>query len=438
MGQTSIFLSNAAAQSRITCPTCWNAFGLEQTLSIAEHQELHKDPVLGESTKPGENNLRFLPTRFTLGGDPIDVRGMVCRRVACPECRLPFPRQLLDCPPMFVSLLGNSYSGKSFYLTALTWTLRKMLGLRFGLALRDADLELNSLVTQRESLVFMHKEQDKPFILEDLIKKTQAMEADLVNTINRNGQLVNYLKPFFFMLGPGPKHPKAEKAGQLSRVVCFYDNAGEHFLSGEFTAAKEPLTKHLGQASFVLFVYDPTQDPRFRQRCRQDLNYAHMAAMKVDYRQELLVHEAANRYRKLTGLPGTAKLNRPLIVVLSKCDIWGHHIPELKHPFWKLKEGQPVAALDMRVVEAVSNRARNLLLQSTPELVDAAEAFAESVTYIPVSAVGTLPKMDPKTKQFILKPNEIKPKYVEVPFLYGLYRSVSGLVPIIRQKVVQP
>lgn len=429
MGQHSIFLQNDAVQSRLTCPTCWCGFGLEQTLSVAEHQDLVGDPVLGR-----EHYQRFLPTRFTLGGDPIDMRGTTCRGVACPECRLPFPRQMLECPPLFVSLLGNSYSGKSFYLTALTWTLRKMLGTQFALSFRDADLVLNQVVTARESGVFLHGDPEQMVPLRQLIDKTQVFEAELLYQYARNGQNVNYLKPFFFLLGPGAKHPKAAKAAQFTRTVCFYDNAGEHFQAGMDTAAM-PLTRHLGQAGFVLFVYDPTQDPRFRQHFRQDSAFPHMAALKEVSRQELLLHEAANRYRKLTGQGGAVKMNRPLIVVLSKCDIWGHRLPDLqKYPFWRTLPGQTLAALDLRVIDLVSQRARELLVQTTPELVDAAEAFAESVTYLPVSALGCLPHLDPATKEFHLKPRQVSPKFVEVPFLYGLYRSVSGLVPVLRAK----
>jgi hypothetical protein len=435
MGQTSVFLQNDSLQSRLTCPCCWASFGLEQTLSIAEHQELYGDPVLGP-----EFYQRFPPTRFTLGGDPLDLRGVTCRSVACPHCRLQFPRQMMESPPLFVSILGNAYSGKSFYLTALTWTLRKMLGTQFGLTFRDADLVLNQLIINRESSLFLHPEPDHLLPLNDLISKTQVYEKDLVFQCNRNGQNISYLKPFFFMLGPGNKHPKATKASFLSRVICFYDNAGEHFQAGMDTASM-PLTRHLGQANFVMFVYDPTQDPRFRNHCRQDRNYPYVEAQRELYRQELLLHEAANRYRRLTGQAGTAKMNRPLIIVLAKCDIWGGLLPELKMPFWKLKEGQPVAALDLRVVEAVSQSARDLLLRTTPELVDAAEAFSENVTYVPVSALGCLPVLGKgrthdgkEVRTFHLKPKQIAPKFVEVPFLYGLYRSVSGLVPIIRSK----
>ena len=56
-------------------------------------------------------------------------------------------------------------------------------------------------------------------------------------------------------------------ADALARVLCVYDNAGEHFSPGE-ESASSPVTQHLARSAAVVFLYDPTQDPRFRAACR--------------------------------------------------------------------------------------------------------------------------------------------------------------------------
>src|SRR5262245_25643300 len=95
--------------AQVTCPHCWERFPPEQVLWIAEHAELLGDPLLGS-----EHPQRFLPSRFTPGGDAIDPRGMVSSALACPKCHLPVPRGMVELEPLFISILGAPASGKSF------------------------------------------------------------------------------------------------------------------------------------------------------------------------------------------------------------------------------------------------------------------------------------------------------------------------------------
>ena len=84
----------------VTCPHCWERFPAEEILWISEHVDLLGDRLLGP-----EQQQRFLPSRFSLDGDAIDPRGMVCRSLACPRCHLPVPRAMLELEPLFVSIL---------------------------------------------------------------------------------------------------------------------------------------------------------------------------------------------------------------------------------------------------------------------------------------------------------------------------------------------
>src|SRR5262249_58225220 len=108
--------------SRVTCPHCWERFLPEQVLWVSEHIELLGDPRLGP-----ERQQRFLPSRFTVEGDAIDAKGMVCRSLACPHCHLPVPRAMLEMEPLFLSILGSPACGKSYFLTTMTWQLRPVL-----------------------------------------------------------------------------------------------------------------------------------------------------------------------------------------------------------------------------------------------------------------------------------------------------------------------
>ena len=75
-----------------------------------------------------------------------------------------------------------------------------------------------------------------------------------------------YPRPFLFTMQPQDGHPGGDPA-RLARMLCLYDNAGEHFQPGQDTATS-PVTRHLARSRAILFLFDPTQDPRFRAVCR--------------------------------------------------------------------------------------------------------------------------------------------------------------------------
>ncbi len=121
---------------------------------------------------------------------------------------------------------------------------------------------------------------------------------------------------------PQDGHPGGDPA-RLARMLCLYDNAGEHFQPGQDTASS-PVTRHLARSQAILFLFDPTQDLRFRAVCRGgDAAGASQRAARLS-RQETILNEAATRIRRHAGLSQNAKFDRPVIVVLSKLDVWAH------------------------------------------------------------------------------------------------------------------
>jgi hypothetical protein len=119
---------------KVTCPHCWHAFGPDQLLWVSQHADLVGDPVLGP-----EAQLRFRPSRFNPGCEALDARDMPCQQLACPRCHLLVPRALTEAEPFFVSIVGAPASGKSHFLAAMTWELRRRLPAEFGLGFTDAD-----------------------------------------------------------------------------------------------------------------------------------------------------------------------------------------------------------------------------------------------------------------------------------------------------------
>jgi hypothetical protein len=411
---------------QVTCPHCWAHFPPEEVLWISEHVDLLGDPVLGP-----EQQLRFLPSRFTVEGDAVDARSMTCHHLACPHCHLAVPRSMLELDPLFLSILGAPASGKSYFLTAMTWQLRKVLPLQFSVAFTDADPASNRILNECEEGLFLNGRESELLPLGNLIRKTE-LQGELYDTVSIGQQTINYPRPFLFSMQPTADHRQGEKGAALARMLCLYDNAGEHFQPGQDTTSS-PVTRHLARSRAILFLFDPTQDKRFRAACRLTAS-AESGPREVRLsRQETILNEAAARFRRHAGLPHNARYERPLIIVLSKYDAWSRLIGSFD-------EGDPwrtagdVSALDIDRIATQSAKLRRILLDHCPEVVTAADSFASDVTYLPVSSLGSRVELDPVSKLPGIRPANIEPHWVTVPILYALSRALPGLIPRLKRR----
>jgi len=416
-------------RSQITCPHCWHNFPPAETLWVATHPSLQGDARLGADIQ-----RRFLPTRFDPSGNAIDSQGTVCSELACPKCHLVVPRAMIEMPSLFYSILGSPGSGKSHLLATTTWQLRQRLGNHFQLSFSDADPESNRLLNRSEEMLFFN---EAPHDLASLPKTEK--EGELYQPVQYGDQTVWYPRPFVFSVQPLPSHPQAHEVSKLSRAICLYDNAGEHFLPGGRTSIS-PATQHLTVSRGLIFLFDPTQHVKFRAACQGSSHDPQMSSEGGSHRQDQILHEAANRIRTQAGLAQHEKYNRRLVVAMTKLDAWKElpgesfyrRVSARGPSIWK--ESNPAgdsvgAALNHGLLQAVSEDMRKLMSKYAPEFVNAAEGFAEHVTYIPVSALGRAPTLHSGTGMLGIRPADIAPKWAEIPLLYLLSHTSGGLIP---------
>ncbi len=415
-------------QSRVTCPHCWNEFPPDRALWIAQHPDLVGDPRLG-----ADQPQRFLPTRFNVQGAAIDLRGFACHGLACPKCHLGMPRPMFEMRPMFLSILGSPASGKSYFLAAMTWRLRSVLPKYFAVGFNDADPVLNHRLQEYESLQFLNPNQDALVAIE----KTEE-QGDLYDMVFYGDQAVTYPRPFVFSLLPLEGHPNVRASQKVARSICLYDNAGESFLPGSDTSLS-PVTRHLALSRVLMFLFDPTQDMRYRRLSSgktadpQMMERAERLQRERAVRQETILSEAAQRVRRYAGLAESQKHDRPLIVVVTKFDCWKHLLAGATLPAVRIANSQNGhSAVNVAGIEDVSRLVRALLWKISPEIVSAAESFASQVLYVPVSATGRGPETDPQTGALGFRPKDMKPIWAEVPMLYTLSRWTQGLVPFVK------
>lgn len=403
--------STSSGKQGIICPHCWHRFDVGEFLFIARHQSLIGDSVLGADAAQ-----RFLPSRFTPEGNAIDAAGMSCPDMACPRCHLRIPQAASEMPPLFLSIVGATASGKSYFLTSMTWDLRNTLSRNFAISFTDTDAVNNQILNDFEETIFLASDPDELVAL----RKTE-LQGELYNQVLLDNMLINLPKPFMFTVTPAEHHPRYEQVkDSMSRTLVLYDNAGEHFEPG-MDSVDNPTTQHLLHSDTIFFLFDPTKDVRFRKRLHggQDPQLAARARVQ---RQEIILTEMINRIKKYSGMRSGRKTAKTMILLVSKFDVWKQLLDmELPDEPWQWQPEYNTCALNVDLIKNVSFAVRSLLDSICPEVVTTAEAFAGEVLYLPNSALGHSPEVNDKTGMVGIHPRDVAPFWVSVPMLYFFY-----------------
>ncbi len=401
---------------------------------MAEDSRLVGDPVAGPAQQ-----LRFLPTRFDMGGAALDPEGARCTRVACPRCRIEFPRAMIELPSTFISVVGAPGCGKSHLLAAMTWGLRRERA-RAGACMVDTEPKLNARLPRDENILFGAPDSNEPV---RLAKTEIAGDALLYRTVRIKGKDETLPLPLIFTLHVGAganvghstrtdamgvkvrgeklddKLETVESTSPGASLVVLYDNAGEHFLPGADESA-QPVTRHLSQSRAILFVFDPTQDPRFRAATRMPESGG------VNIRQDLVLTETFARVRHHRSRHAADHLDVPLILVLSKADAWsaGAKIDLSVEPYL------PNGGLDFAALKKMDRALRPLLESACPEFMTAVRAASSRVLIVPCSALGpcAISIAGAGALQGAgVRPSEISPQWASVALLAALPLEVDAI-----------
>lgn len=194
-----------------------------------------------------------------------------------------------------------------------------------------------------------------------------------------------------------------------------------------------PVTRHLAKSKCLIFLADPTQDIGFRASSR-DLNHPQIQ-VGTTCRQDVVLNETAERLRRLSGLRMGERIRRPVIICVTKYDVWqpllGMDLPAKP---WHGLPGQSPPVLRIDIVQEASRQVHDLLSRRMPEFVHAVDAFAEHVTYVPVTATGCPPVTSDDGQVVGFRPKEIRPFWVEVPMLLAIACERNGLIELGRPK----
>lgn len=382
------------------CPYCRTVSDIGDVLSVSVSPALLGDTVLGE----GEQS-RFAPTNFTDNGLAIDAEGGICTDIACPRCHMALPNDLMRLEQLVMSVVGTSGAGKSVFLASSIWRCRQLIKLRFGIGFRDLAPSWNKWIRAYEERLFFQQDDTKL----QQIEKTDLQASNISRSVNLGGEQVLLPTPSYFRLDDG--------VGEHSEK-CFvvYDCAGEHFLPGA-DVHSSLVTLHTLSADSILFLFDPSADPRMRPL----LDYGNGTASNSPQMQDVVLAELAARTKKYLGNRGSRRLTQPLLFAISKADMLRGSIPT-DIELYRVNDAGKLA-LDVAALRELSDKTEAFLTRYVPEISAIAQDISNDIWFLPISALGHNPKKEG------VRPCDIKPIWSELPVVFTLAKK--GLVPTV-------
>lgn len=382
-----------ADEGPLQCPACWLRFDAGDVLHIAVHDSLRGDPVLG-TTAP----KRFLPKRFNDDGLALDEFGLPCPDLACPHCRRRLPAGFLGLSQHMVSLIGDLGAGKSHFLTSLLHALPESLHREFEISFQDADPETNETLNERQRALANAKSPA------EAVLKPTSPESAVYDKVSRYGRMAPLPKPFVFRVG-SPK----QDFDPFS--LAFFDNGGDDFQPGGDTS-DTPGAQHITHAAALIFLFDPFSNSSFR-KLLNDESDPQFARKPLD-RQETLLSETLLRLQRGHKLAPGKKVETPLALVVGKHDAWSNAFP--------VNELKPAIAngkLDTKAIDENSDKLRDLLRETCPKIVAAAETISTHVRYFAASPFGHTP-VKAGEEHIAPDPARIQPEGVDTPMIWLL------------------
>ena len=382
------------------CPYCRTVSDIGDVLSVSVSPNLLGDSVLGE----GEQS-RFAPTNFTDNGLALDAEGGVCTDIACPCCHMSIPQDLMQLEQVVMSVVGTAGAGKSVFLASAIWQCRQLLKLKFGVGFRDLAPSWNTWIRAYEEKLFFQQDDTKL----QQIEKTDLQASNISRSVNLGGESVLLPTPSYFRLDGGKSD-----SGEKSFVV--YDCAGEHFLPGA-DVHSSLVTLHTLSADSILFLFDPSADPRMRPL----LDRGNGTASNYAQMQDVLLAELAAKSKKYMGNRGGRKLKQPLLFAISKADMLRNELP-MDVDVYRINEAGNLS-LDVAAFREVSDKTEAFLDKYVPEVSATARDISNDIWFLPVSALGHNPMREG------VRPCDIKPIWTELPVVFTL--AQKGIIPTV-------
>jgi len=275
----------------IICPICFERFKTSQMLFRSEEGG---DPKKGKFSTI-DKWLKQPPH------PPRDKRGRRLTQKLCPNKDiLPFTAGKQD--SIIIGIIGAKYSGKSHYIASLVHQLEGQVGKNFHAAL----LPVTETTQQRYKNEFYEPLFRNNLELPVTIGTPEPLLYDM--SVKKNKK-------------------------QLSVTMAFYDTAGENFNNQEEV---QRMLKYLRVASGIIFLIDPLQFPIVRDSLPDSVPLPDQDQME-DSKE--IISRVLKELENGKVVESTEKLQTPVAVVLTKCDVLKDHGLVDSNCLWNSNQG---------------------------------------------------------------------------------------------------
>jgi len=349
----------------------------------------------------------FTPAKYNDKGQALDEMGAQCSEFACPHCHHKLPPFFEQTTHHHITILGAPTAGKVYYQAALIHQLERELPRDFNIPFRDATPESNTALNNMRIRTFYSSTP------EEFREGRDMMHHALRRKVWRNNVFELVPRPFIYNL------TKESSAHSL----LFYNTGNRE--------SAQPVLPQIrkGEADAIFYLYDPTLEPAFREVIRDFATIPQQApCSNTVCSQSQLLSVAEMHIRTALNVPPGEKINIPISVIVTKCDIWKQLLgPEPLLPIVRNGRLKPQNLLRN------SLRIRDLLFHLAPEVCSQAESLSTRVNYFAVSSFGNPPEefSDELTGETYIAPagGRLSPFHVTDPVLWFLYNTDMGMFP---------
>lgn len=296
-------------QSRITCPNCWHSFAPGDVLWISTDPGLVDDLVLGAKAA-----RRFIPTHFDNEGNPLDECGKPCRGLACPRCHLEISRAVIELKSVPIAICGASSAEQFSFMASMALQLREVMPSHFHLSFADPEWQANLPLNESVDHLFLQMQGASEFVV-----RSEVDDPQIVN-LSFDDHDVQLRRPFPFIIQP--TGIVGSSSGSRSRLLFLYPIEGEYFRPRGMRPDRETGITSLARAAALIFLFNPSQDPRIRIALGSTDSGRPPLHMSEPLRQNVMLQEIARRIREFRGLATHQRIPEPCVVVLTNFDSW--------------------------------------------------------------------------------------------------------------------
>ncbi len=350
---------------KIRCPFCRVTFhpGDCAIYSTATPGKLLRD-------RPMPNTAEYVRSRTWIEElkGPVYTLEMAVRQ--CPNCNLPLFEGIEECDNLNIAIIGDTSSGKTSYIAALIYQLKRSVLMQNGRGLTQLRPRNKSTSDKYQSIYY------DPIIKDRIAVGTRPGRFDQQGKPIRDDPLI-----YQFEI---QDHASTSKT-MLN--LLFYD------LSGEDLADQDLLVQfgeHVLRADGIIYLADPLSMEYLRLQIPPEARNS--TSVLTNRLPGEVLSTVISRLERYQGTSRGDRIHVPIAITISKADLLQYIIPENIRPkFWLMHRPAYDGRAHQEDIAGIDQEVRSILNRSGEQSLMQLGARFEAASFFAISATGTSP-----------------------------------------------